>query len=435
MQLNKQTFRKLLILVGFGVLLNFAVQHLDTLDGAFSWLFAVIEPFVLGGVLAFILNVPMRAVERFLFPEKKPSVIETVLIKEGELQDKAGEVLRNSIPGAKKQPPRRKRFDVSRIKRPVSMIVTLLLVAAVVALVFGIVLPEVIRTATNLIANLPGYFESASVWVNRLLEDNPAFLAYVNDLGQQFNWEELSSRMMDFLQESELIQNIFGTASSVVGGVVTVFIGVVFSFYLLMRKEQLARQCKMILSAFLPRGVVERVVRIARLTSSTFSHFLSGQCIEAVILGTLFVIAMSIFKFPYALLCGVLIGFTALIPVFGAFLGCIVGSFLILMVEPDKVIWFIIMFLVIQQLEGQLIYPHVVGNAVGLPSLWVLVAVTVGGSMFGILGMLFFIPLSSVLYAVLRDTVYRRLRRKGRTVPDEPQQPDPDPVPEGEKST
>ena len=420
MQLNKQTFRKLLILVGFGVLLNFAVQHLDTLDGAFSWVFAIIEPFVLGGVLAFILNVPMRAVERFLFPPKKTSVIETVLIKEGELQDKAGEVIRNSIPGAKKQPPKRPRFDIDRIRRPVSMIVTLLLVAAVVALVFGIVLPEVIRTGTNLITNMPGYFESASVWVNKLLEDNPAILSYINDIIQQINLDEMSSRLMQFLQDSELIQNIFGTASSLVGGVVNAFIGLIFSFYILMRKEQLARQCKMILSAFLPRGVVERVVRIARLTSSTFSHFLSGQCTEAVILGFLFFIAMSVFKFPYALLCSVLIGFTALIPIFGAFFGCIVSALLILMVEPQKALWFVIMFLILQQVEGNLIYPHVVGSAVGLPSLWVLVAVTVGGSMFGILGMLFFIPLASVLYALLRDTVYRRLRRRGRPAPASP---------------
>ncbi len=420
MQLNKQTFRKLLILVGFGVLLNFAVQHLDTLDGAFSWVFAIIEPFVLGGVLAFILNVPMRAVERFLFPPKKTSVIETVLIKEGELQDKAGEVIRNSIPGAKKQPPKRPRFDIDRIRRPVSMIVTLLLVAAVVALVFGIVLPELIRTGTNLITNMPGYFESASVWVNKLLEDNPAILSYINDIIQQINLDEMSSRLMQFLQDSELIQNIFGTASSLVGGVVNAFIGLIFSFYILMRKEQLARQCKMILSAFLPRGVVERVVRIARLTSSTFSHFLSGQCTEAVILGFLFFIAMSVFKFPYALLCSVLIGFTALIPIFGAFFGCIVSALLILMVEPQKALWFVIMFLILQQVEGNLIYPHVVGSAVGLPSLWVLVAVTVGGSMFGILGMLFFIPLASVLYAILRDTVYRRLRRRGRPAPASP---------------
>lgn len=420
MQLNKQTFRKLLILVGFGVLLNFAVQHLDTLDGAFSWVFAIIEPFVLGGVLAFILNVPMRAVERFLFPPKKTSVIETVLIKEGELQDKAGEVIRNSIPGTKKQPPKRPRFDIDRIRRPVSMIVTLLLVAAVVALVFGIVLPELIRTGTNLITNMPGYFESASVWVNKLLEDNPAILSYINDIIQQINLDEMSSRLMQFLQDSELIQNIFGTASSLVGGVVNAFIGLIFSFYILMRKEQLARQCKMILSAFLPRGVVERVVRIARLTSSTFSHFLSGQCTEAVILGFLFFIAMSVFKFPYALLCSVLIGFTALIPIFGAFFGCIVSALLILMVEPQKALWFVIMFLILQQVEGNLIYPHVVGSAVGLPSLWVLVAVTVGGSMFGILGMLFFIPLASVLYAILRDTVYRRLRRRGRPAPASP---------------
>ena len=280
MQLNRQTFRKLLILVAFGVLLNFAVQHLDTLDGAFSWVFAVIEPFVLGGVLAFILNVPMRAVERFLFPEEKTSVLETVLIKEGELQDKAGEVIRSTLPGNnKKKPAPKRRFNISRIKRPVSMVVTLLLVAAVVALVFGIVLPEVIRTATNFVTNLPGYFESVSIWANKILEDNPALLSYFNDLLQQFDWEQVSSGMMAYLQENQVIQNIFGTASSLVGGIVTVFIGVVFSFYLLTRKEQLARQCKLILAAFLPQNVVERIVRVASLTSSTFSHFLSGQLI------------------------------------------------------------------------------------------------------------------------------------------------------------
>ena len=420
MNLNRDHWIKIALIAGGTAVLYWALNNLNELKLLLDTFFGLISPFLVGGAIAFILNVPMRAVERFLFPPKKTSVIETVLIKEGELQDKAGEVIRNSIPGTKKQPPKRPRFDIDRIRRPVSMIVTLLLVAAVVALVFGIVLPELIRTGTNLITNMPGYFESASVWVNKLLEDNPAILSYIKDIIQQINLDEMSSRLMQFLQDSELIQNIFGTASSLVGGVVNAFIGLIFSFYILMRKEQLARQCKMILSAFLPRGVVERVVRIARLTSSTFSHFLSGQCTEAVILGFLFFIAMSVFKFPYALLCSVLIGFTALIPIFGAFFGCIVSALLILMVEPQKALWFVIMFLILQQVEGNLIYPHVVGSAVGLPSLWVLVAVTVGGSMFGILGMLFFIPLASVLYAILRDTVYRRLRRRGRPAPASP---------------
>ena len=185
-----------------------------------------------------------------------------------------------------------------------------------------------------------------------------------------------------------------------------------------MRKEQLGKQVKMILYAFLPGEVCDQIVQIASVASKTFSRFLSGQCTEAVILGTLFFLVMTLFGFPYALLCGVFIGFTALVPIFGSFLGCAVGAFLILMVDPERTIWFIIMFLVLQQIEGQLIYPHVVGNAVGLPSIWVLAAVSIGGSIFGIPGMLFFIPLSSVLYALLREVVYKRLGKK-QLDPDE----------------
>ena len=232
------------------------------------------------------------------------------------------------------------------------------------------------------------------------------------------DWAALSSRLVMIIEESGLIESIYGTASSLVGGVVSVVIGLVFSAYLLMRKEQLGKQAKMILYAFLPDQLCEQIIRIASVSSKTFSRFLSGQCTEAVILGTLFFLVMTLFGFPYALLSGLFIGFTALVPIFGSFLGCAVGAFLILMVAPERTIWFIIMFLVLQQVEGQLIYPHVVGNAVGLPSIWVLAAVSIGGSIFGIPGMLFFIPLSSVLYALLREVVYRRLGDK-KITPEE----------------
>jgi predicted PurR-regulated permease PerM len=242
------------------------------------------------------------------------------------------------------------------------------------------------------------------------MADYPEVTDYLQNL--TLDWTELGTRIMTLIQESELIQNIYGTASSLVGGIVTVGIGLVFAVYVLMRKETLAVQFKKLLYAFLPKKGASEIIRVAGVAADSFSRFLSGQCIEAVILGTMFFVAMTIFRFPYALLCGVFIGFTALVPIFGSFLGCAVGAFLILMVEPEKTIWFIILFLVLQQIEGQLIYPHVVGNAVGLPSIWVLAAVTIGGSMFGILGMLFFIPLSSVLYALLREVVYKRLEKK-----------------------
>ena len=166
--------------------------------------------------------------------------------------------------------------------------------------------------------------------------------------------------------------------------------------------------------AFLKEKWEKRCLKVCTLTSKTFSNFLTGQCLEALILGSMFFVAMSLFKMPYALLVGVLVAFTALIPIFGAFIGCVVGAFLILLVDPLQALFFVIMFLVLQQIEGNLIYPKVVGNSVGLPSIWVLAAVTIGGSLMGVVGMLIFIPLVSVVYTLFRESVYKRLEQKQR---------------------
>ena len=158
---------------------------------------------------------------------------------------------------------------------------------------------------------------------------------------------------------------------------------------------------------------MDKTLEVASLSYKTFSSFVTGQCLEAVILGTMFFIVMSVLRFPYALLVGVVIAFTALIPIFGAFIGCVIGTFLMLVSNPMQAVAFVILFLVLQQIEGNLIYPHVVGGSVGLPSIWVLVAVTVGGSLMGVVGMLIFIPLSSVVYALFREVVYKRLKERG----------------------
>ena len=204
-------------------------------------------------------------------------------------------------------------------------------------------------------------------------------------------------------------------ATSLFSGLVNFCLGFIFAIYVLMQKEKLGRQTKKVLYAYLPEKYADKAVSIGSLAYKTFSNFLSGQCLEACILGMLMFIALSIFRFPYALMISVLTAFTALIPIFGAIIGCVVGAFCIFIVNPMQALWFIILFQVVQQLEGNLIYPHVVGNSVNLPSMWVLVAVTVGGSLMGVAGMLLFIPLCSVLYAVFRETVGRRL--KTRKVP------------------
>ena len=225
--------------------------------------------------------------------------------------------------------------------------------------------------------------------------------------------------MVAFLKNGAgtMLNTTFSAAVSIVSGVSSFLIGFIFAIYILLQKETLSRQMKKVLEAFLPEPVVGRILDITALTERTFSNFLTGQCVEAVILGTMFFVALTLIRLPYGLLIGVLIAFTALIPIFGAFVGLAVGVFLMLMVNPMDALIFTITFFVLQQIEGNLIYPYVVGNSVGLPSIWVLVAVTVGGSMMGIVGMLIFIPLCSVLYALLRDGVNGRLGKKGGEIP------------------
>ena len=228
------------------------------------------------------------------------------------------------------------------------------------------------------------------------------------------DWKSLSQKAIQLAQSwgGSLLSTGGGLMVGVVSGVSTFVIALIFSFYILLQKEKLARQGRQVFYALLPLKAADRVLEILRLTDRTFSGFLSGQCLEACILGTMFVVAMTLFRMPYALLVGVLIALTALIPIVGAFIGCGVGALLIAITDPWKALMFVVLFLVLQQIEGNLIYPHVVGSSVGLPSIWVLAAVTLGGKLMGVAGMLFFIPLCSVLYALFRGYVKDRLAKK-----------------------
>ena len=209
-----------------------------------------------------------------------------------------------------------------------------------------------------------------------------------------------------------IINGGIGAISGFFSGITNFFIGFVFSVYVLFQKEKLASQCKKLMYVCMPESRADKIIEVLRLTNTTFSNFLSGQCLEACILGTMFVITLSILRMPYALLIGIIIAVSALIPIVGAFIGCIVGVILIMMTSPLKALIFVGVFLILQQIEGNLIYPHVVGSSVGLPGIWVLVAVTIGGNLFGIMGMLTFIPISSVCYALLRTYVNRKVEEK-----------------------
>ena len=373
MELNRDTINKIRGLILFTVItVIIGINYIKVL-GLLAAAVNMAAPFILGAAIAFVLNVPMRRIE---------SSLSCVLKKD------------------------------SRLLRPVSMALSILLVAGVLFLVMFLVAPQLVRTLLGLQSSIPVFFGEVRQWLEKLFAENPQILTNMEQI--QIDWQELFNDALKFLKNGagSMLDTTFSAAISIVNGMSTFLIGFIFSIYILLQKENLIRQTKKLLAAFLPEKTVAGIIRIAALTSKTFSNFFTGQCVEAVILGSMFFIVLMVLRLPYALLIGVLIAFTALIPVFGAFIGWAVGAFLMLIISPMDALLFSAVFFTLQQIEGNMIYPHVVGNSVGLPSIWVLVAVTLGGSMMGVVGMLIFIPLCSVLYTLLRDTVNERLRRR-----------------------
>ncbi|EJW98007.1 permease, partial [gut metagenome] len=249
--------------------------------------------------------------------------------------------------------------------------------------------------------------------LSEALVQYPALETKLNN-ASNLDWQHLIETVFEWAKRGgiALVGGAANAATGIVSGMFDFFIGMIFALYILSQKETLQRQGKMLLYAYLPERRASQIISILRLTFKTFSNFLSGQCLEACILGGMFAVSMIIFRMPFVALISVLVAVTALVPVFGAFIGCFVGAFLILVQNPMQAVWFVVMFLVLQQLEGNLIYPRVVGNSVGLPSIWVLLAVTLGGSTLGVLGMLITIPLFSVIYALLRGATHTRLRHR-----------------------
>ena len=299
-----------------------------------------------------------------------------------------------------------------RLIRVLAYMLTLILILAIIAGVLFVVVPELVNTIADLIGQVPTAVNNLINWLQVKLSAYPEYEEKLSSIS--INWDSVLSNVMNFLSigTKGIINGGIGAISGFFSGVTNFFIGFVFSVYVLFQKERLTVQCKKLMYVCMPERRADKIIEVLRLTNTTFSNFLSGQCLEACILGTMFVITLSILRMPYALLIGIIIAVTALIPIVGAFIGCIVGVILIMMTSPLKALIFVGVFLILQQIEGNLIYPHVVGSSVGLPGIWVLVAVTIGGNLFGIMGMLTFIPISSVCYALLRTYVNRKVEEK-----------------------
>ncbi len=385
MEISRTALRKLMLLITFAILLYTGLQHLSQVLGFFRFVGGVVSPLLIGGATAFVLNVPMAFFEKKLFTPP---------------------------PGGGRQ----RRGPSPKAARILSLLLTLLAAAVIIPVLVLIIVPQLAESVSGLGSTIMYACSRFAVWAEKQFAAYPEIYSWLESL--TVDWESLLASAVDFVRSGfgNVVSSTISATKSIVSAVSAVFVAAVFAVYVLLQKEKLGLQCRKSLYALLPEQIAGKIVEICRLSHRVFSSFITGQCIEAVILGAMFFIVMTVLRMPYALLVGCLIAVTALIPIVGAFIGCTVGAFLLLMVSPMQALAFVVMFLALQQVEGNLIYPHVVGSSVGLPSIWVLAAVSVGGSLMGVAGMLLFIPLTSVLYTLFREFVYKRLQEKGLKV-------------------
>ena len=372
MRFSKELMKQIILLMAAATVMVLIIINGSTVLKGIVICMGIIAPFLAGGAIAFILNIPMSALEKRLLYR---------------------------MDGTR----------AARLKRPVGILATLLAVAGVLAAVISILVPNLSVTFSEIAKQFPVFLDEASRWIGGL--NLPGIQLKGNILETlSANIEGFNEKLAGFIQNGAgtLLGSTVHIVSSVVSTVVSSIIAFVFAIYVLAQKERLQRQSKRVLEAYVPEKYRNMILKVCGLLKTNFTNFITGQCLDALILGALFVIVLSVLRMPYALMIGVIIAFTALIPIVGAFLGCAVGVILILMVNPVKVLYFLIVFIILQQMEGKLIYPKIVGGSVGLPAIWVLVAIATGGSLFGVVGMLVFIPLVSTAYTLLKEDVNRR---------------------------
>ena len=369
MELNNKTIKRVMLLIAFATLLYWGLNNLSLLGGVLKSIGSLLSPLLIGICIAFVLNLLLKALER--------------------LWDRA--LTRWSSPWRDK------------LKRGVCLTLTMVLFLGIIFAIIFILIPRLEEAGTSLVANVPTYITQIQGWWDSLT-------AFAADHGitlpeLSMNVEDATKFITKLLTSNgdSVVNTTINITTSILGALVNVLLALVFSVYMLAQKEKLLAQSKRLLLAALPQKAGERTMHILKLTNGAFSSFVTGQVTEAFILGTLCCLGMLILRLPYALPVSVIISFTSLIPIFGAWIGAATGAFLIVFVSPIKALTFLIFLLILQQVEGNLIYPRVVGKSVGLPGLWVLAAVTIGGGAFGVMGMLLGVPVCSVIDALVQD--------------------------------
>ena len=371
MELNKKNIKRILLLVACSIILYWALNNLSTLGKLLGSFFSLFSPLLIGAGIAYVMNLLLKAIERLWDMALK----------------KAPELWR------------------VKLKRPICLTATILLFLGIIFAIFFILIPRLEEAGSTLIANVPGYITQIQNWWGSLVDFAAGHGVTLPELSM--NVEDATKFISKILSSdsSNVVNTTIDITTSILGALVNILLALVFSVYMLAQKETLISQSRRLLLAALPRKAGQRTMHILKLTNNAFSSFVTGQVTEAFILGSLCCIGMLILRLPYALPVSVIISFTSLIPIFGAWIGAATGAFLIVFVSPIKALTFLIFLLILQQVEGNLIYPKVVGKSVGLPGLWVLAAVTIGGGIFGMLGMLLGVPICSVIYALVQDFI------------------------------
>ena len=373
MNLNEKT-KETLLIVTYAIVLIFALFNLKTLFSILLFILKLFMPFIIGLAVAFVLNILLKIVETKVF---------------SKLNKKRNETL-------------------EKFKRPICLVTVMVIVIAIISLIFKLVIPELINTVEIFSDSLPKYTQIIEDYLEKK-NFNPDDIKVVTD-----TLNEVQKKATSFVMSNteEIAEQIFDMATKIVGYIVNGIIAIVFALYILAQKETFVFQVNKLMKAFLPKDIIVKISSVVSITNKAFYNFVSGQFIEAIIIGVLCFIGMILLSIPYATTISVLVAFTALIPMFGAFIGTGIGAFLILMIDPIKAIVFIIFIIILQQFEGNLIYPKVVGKSVGLPGIWVLVAVTIGASLFGIIGMIIGVPLCAILYGVIVNITNEKLKNK-----------------------
>lgn len=413
MKLDKENTKQIIKIVVIAIVLLVALLNIEPVWNVCKTFLSILSPFICGLAIAFILNIFMRFYEEKLFKTKKKRKNNSKGITQSEKNNQSNNIMtkasNNVINKTNLEKENKQNKDNKNGKRVVSIALSIITIVAVVTIIMLLIIPQFVEIIKNLIINMPTYLESLKDWAIDLTQRVPEINNFIQNI--QIDTEALKNGLMNI--SKGVLDVTINQVSGLVSGIVNFFIAIVFAVYILANKEGLKVQAKEFIYARIPEERADYILKVSRLARDSFRSFLTGQAKEAVILGVLCTLGMLILGIPYAGPVGALTALTAFIPIVGAFIGGFVGAVLIVAIDPIKALIFIIFIIVLQQIEGNLIYPHVVGKNIGLPSIWVLVAITIGGSLFGIMGMVIGLPILSIIYAIVTENTNKKLQEKG----------------------